>query len=264
MLMRWLVSASIFLIFSSMSVTGLAGTRSDTAKEQRWSEQIIDTLFDGDVVWLDTEDHTFLGVEMEAEDSAENKAVIVVHGIGVHPNWEQVIRPLRVELTQYGWQTLSIQMPILPNEAEPNDYYPLFEEVSARFNAAVTYLNKQGISEIVIAAHSMGAAMTSQYLAENPDAPIKAAVLIGMDLHLGSEKIDLHPNIISIRIPILDLYGSEDLPNVTGSSSLRADAAKAGGNAHYEQITVDGANHFFDGKEETLIDTVKNWLQQTD
>ena len=51
---------------------------------------------------------------------------------------------------------------------------------------------------------------------------------------------------------------------MSGSSSLRADAAKAGGNAHYEQITVDGANHFFDGKEETLIDTVKNWLQQTD
>ena len=37
---------------SMVSGAGLAETRSDTAKEQRWAEQIIDTLFDGKEVEL--------------------------------------------------------------------------------------------------------------------------------------------------------------------------------------------------------------------
>ena len=259
--MRLLSIASAVFILSTISEAGFAVTLSDTAKETRWSEQIIDTLFDGDVVWLETEDHRFLGIEMEADNKVTNKAVIVVHGIGIHPNWEQVIRPLRVELTQYGWHTLSIQMPILPNDAQAEAYLPLFEETSGRFNAAVDYLNKKGIFEIVIVAHSMGAAMASQYLADQPDAPIKAVALVGMSLNLKSETIDPHSNLSSIQIPLLDLYGSEDLPSVTGTSSLRKNAGETGGNSQYQQIVADGANHFFDGKEELLIETVNNWLQ---
>ena len=259
--MHWLSFFSTVLILSTISTASVAVTLSDTAKEQRWSEQIIDTLFDGDVVWLDTDDHTFLGIEMEADNNITSKAVIVVHGIGIHPNWEQVVRPLRVELPQYGWQTLSIQMPILPNDAEAENYLPLFEELPDRFNAAVDYLNKKGIFEIVIVAHSMGATMTSQYLADHVDSPIKAAVLIGMDLNFDSEKVNRHSNLSSIQIPLLDLYGSEDLPNVIGNAALRKNTAAAGGNTQYEQIVADGANHFFDEKEDFLIETVNNWLQ---
>ena len=117
--------------------TGLAQTFSDTDKEQRWAEQVLDTLFDGEPVWLQAAGHEFLGIEMESETAgvagANRRAVIVVHGIGVHPNWDQVIRPLRVGLTDYGWHTLSIQMPILLNEATGIEYAPLFDEVTGRF-----------------------------------------------------------------------------------------------------------------------------------
>ncbi len=43
---------------------------------------------------------------------------LLAHGIGIHPNWEQVIQPLRVALSEQGWNTLSIQMPVLANEAK--------------------------------------------------------------------------------------------------------------------------------------------------
>ena len=105
---------------------------SDVAKEQRWADQIVDSLMDGDELWLnDGSGHEFLGLMTEAEEESTN-AIVLLHGIGVHPNWPEVIYPLRVGLPESNWATLSIQMPILKNEAEGKEYVPLFPEVSAR------------------------------------------------------------------------------------------------------------------------------------
>ena len=74
-----------------------------------------------------------------------------MHGIGVHPNWDQVIRPIRVEMTTRGWNTLSIQMPVLANDAATEDYAKLFPEVtpelmlrysSRKSRARITFVNK--------------------------------------------------------------------------------------------------------------------------
>lgn len=90
---------------------------SDIAKERRWAEQVEDGLLDGDVVWLDDgKGHEFLGVLTEG-DADSGRAVLLVHGIGVHPNWPDVIYPLRAGLLEAGITSLSIQMPILANEA---------------------------------------------------------------------------------------------------------------------------------------------------
>lgn len=79
--------------------------------------QIVDSILDGDAVWLAADDHQFLSIFTPADNDSSEKALIVMHGTGVHPNWDQVIRPLRVELTTRGWNTLSIQMPVLANDA---------------------------------------------------------------------------------------------------------------------------------------------------
>ena len=46
--------------------------------------------------------------------------MIVIHGIGIHPNWETIVKPLRVQLAAKGWNTLSLQMPVLANDADRN------------------------------------------------------------------------------------------------------------------------------------------------
>jgi pimeloyl-ACP methyl ester carboxylesterase len=259
--MQYLKLVLGFILLSVVSGVGFADTLSDTAKEQRWAEQIIDTLFDGDITWLNAEGHEFLGIEMEATDGSKNMAAIVVHGIGVHPNWEQVVRPLRVELTEHSWHTLSIQMPILPNEAEEIAYQPLFEEVPGRFAAAIAYLQDQGISDIVIVAHSMGAAMTTQYMAQNPESSVKGLILVGLKLNDSNAQVDIASNLSVIKIPVLDLYGSEDLLGVLETAPQRAKAANEGGNLFYSQVMVDDANHFFDGKEDELVNQASDWLR---
>lgn len=238
----------------------LAATQSDVDKEQRWAEQVVDGLLDGDAIWLDDGDgHEFLGILTEGDGGGE-RAVILLHGIGVHPNWPDVIYPLREGLLERGITSLSIQLPILANEADPADYAPLFAEVPARINAAIEYLVDAGYRSVIIVAHSMGASMASHYLARGAHDAIDSAVLIGMGPGLdGSANIDA---LTRISVPLLDLYGSNDLPAVLESADRRAAAGLAGAGEGYRQVGVKGANHFFQGHEQALRQQVVGWLER--
>ena len=84
---------------------------SDLAKEKRWADQVVDAILDGEAIWLNDGKSEFLGIYTEAEEN-KDRAVIVIHGTGIHPDWPQVVQPLRVGLTEHNWNTLSIQMPV--------------------------------------------------------------------------------------------------------------------------------------------------------
>ncbi len=246
--------------FLAISLFSLSATlqASDLAKEKRWANQVVDAIMDGEAVWLNDGAHDFLGIYTEAAED-KGRAVVVMHGTGIHPDWQQVIQPLRVELAAHDWNTLSIQMPVLANEAEHAEYAPLFDEVAPRIDAAVAYLKAKGAKEVVLIGHSMGAAMTAYYLAgAKPD--VQGFVAIGMQ---GSEdpRMDGVRSLGGITLPVLDLYGSEDLEGVLGSAGARAQAAGKAGNRGYKQVEIDGANHFFDGREDDLVEAVANWLE---
>jgi pimeloyl-ACP methyl ester carboxylesterase len=239
---------------------GAPALASDTAKEKRWAEQIVEALLDGEPVWLEAGLDKFLGIYTETDADAPRGGLIVAHGIGVHPDWDQVVKPIRVEMTTRGWHTLSIQMPILRNEATAQEYVPLFDEVAPRIDAAIDFLRGQGIKRIVIAAHSMGSSMSAFYLSQSPDSPVEALIAVGMNAAQRNERINTARSLERIRIPVLDLYGSDDLPAVLDTATLRAEAAGKAGNDKYRQQVVPGAGHFFDGRNEELLSAVHAWL----
>jgi len=231
---------------------------SDLAKEQRWADQTVDSILDGDAVWLKTDKLKFLSIYTEAEEESD-QGMIVVHGTGIHPNWDQVVKPVRVEMTTFGWNTLSIQMPILHNEATYDDYVPLYPEVPARLKAAEDYLLAQGMKNIVIVAHSQGSTMSAYYLANN-DHKVSAFVAIGMQATQKDIDINAATSLKSITIPVLDLYGSNDLPGVLQTVNEKKQAASH--NKKYQQQVIQGAEHFFDGKNEELIDAITRWFEK--
>ena len=96
---------------------------------------------------LQAGDLSFLGIYTESSGGGDppKGAAILVHGIGVHPDWPQVIHPLRVGLPERGWSTLSIQMPVLPNEAQSADYLPLLDGVAPRLDAAIDFSGASGM-----------------------------------------------------------------------------------------------------------------------
>jgi len=249
----------LFFLLAVSTLTPAGATNSDVAKESRWAEQVIDGLLDGDEYWLiDDIGHEFLSILTEG-DKSSGRAVVLVHGIGVHPNWPDVIYPLRAGLLEQGITTLSLQMPILANDADEREYGLLFPEVPGRFEAALDYLDDEGYKKVTIVGHSMGAAMANYYLGRNDPDEVLSLVIIGM----GAE--DAFPESVEalakVRIPVLDLYGSEDLEQVLSSAKQRVLSGNKQSGRQYLQVRVDGANHFFQGHEDALLHHVIEWLE---
>jgi pimeloyl-ACP methyl ester carboxylesterase len=252
------LNAILILIMLAFS-TGIQA--SDLAKEKRWADQIVDAILDGEAVWLNDGSSEFLSIYTEAEED-KGRAVIVMHGTGIHPDWQQVIQPLRVGLTQHNWNTLSIQMPILPNEAEYPEYAPLYDEVAPRIDAAIKYLKDNGAKEIVLIGHSQGAAMTAYYLSTSKQ-DVKGFVAIGMASFADDPRMNSIKALENIKLPVLDIYGDDDLEGIMKSVGARTEAAKKAGNKNYTQQEVAGSNHFFDGKEDELVAAVAGWLEKS-
>ena len=229
------------------------------AKEKRWADQVVDAIIDGDAAWINDGRNDFLGIFTEAEDN-KNRAVIIMHGTGVHPDWQQVIQPLRVALTEHNWNTLSIQMPVLANDAEYVAYAPLYDEVAPRIDAAIKYLKGLGQKTIVLIGHSQGSAMGAYYLA-NTKQRLDGFVAIGMAALADDPRMNSIKLLENIHIPVLDLYGTDDLEGIMRSASLRVNAAKKAANKNYTQLQITG-NHFFDDQDEALVTAVANWLEK--
>ncbi|MBU1190432.1 MAG: alpha/beta hydrolase family protein [Gammaproteobacteria bacterium] len=252
---------SLLVFFLAIANTTLA-LASDTDKEKRWADQTVDSLLVGEAEWLEAEGQKFLGIYTEELSGTPKGGVIILHGIGVHPNWEDVIYPLRTELPNYGWATLSIQMPILANEAELKDYIPLIKEAAPRIKAAQAFLKSKDVTPVVLIAHSLGATMASATLAETGDMGFIGFAAIGMSSSDLDPQLDTTAQIAKLKLPILDLYGSRDLDTVLASATPRAAAARKVDNDKYRQLEIEGADHFFVGLEDELVTRVRGWLEQ--
>lgn len=249
-----LLNITFLSIFSSFCLA------SDLAKEKRWAEQITDSLMTGEAVWLQAGKTKFLSLFTESAKPKTVGAVILVHGIGVHPNWPDVIYPLRTELPEYGWASLSLQMPILENDKIAKDYVPLLKEVNGRFDAAVQLLKSKNIQNIVIIAHSLGTTMANYYLISKPDKTIRAYIAISSSTNPSIAELNNIKKIAKIKnLPVLDIYGSQDLDSVVRFAKKRLTTGKKV-NPRYKQIQLKGADHFYQSSNPQLIKTIRLWL----
>ena len=229
-------------------------------REKRWIDQTVDSIFDGEAIFLDADGHRFLSIYTESE-SLSSKGMIVLHGTGFHPNWEQVVQPIRVRMATRGWNTLSIQLPILEKSAAYEDYVSLYPEVLPRIRAATEYLAEQGVETIVVVAHSQGATMASYYLARVKH-DVKAFVAIGMSSQHIQATVNSAESLKLINIPVLDVFGSRDFPTVLRTAEARQEASSH--NKAYRQFVIEEAYHFFDNTdhEHQLLETMSAWLDE--
>ncbi len=237
-----------------------AAAEPDYAREQRLRDEIVDAILDGDPVDLEAEGRVFLGIYTEAE--APRGAVLILHGRGYHPDWADVVNPLRVGLAEQGWNTLSIQLPVLHKEAKYYDYVPLFEHAVPRIRAALEFLREQGNERIVLIAHSCGAHMAMQYVRELGEEGFDAFVGIGMGATDYRQPM-LEPFPLErMKKPILDLYGSDDYPAVQRLAALRVQQMKDWAHPNYSQRKLPDANHYFTDRGDLLLDAVGGWLDR--
>ena len=248
---NWLF-AVIVLVMTGSAVA------SDLEKEQRWRDEVEDLIMDGESIDLMVDDRAIFSIFTEAATDSR-LGMIVVHGTGIHPDWEQVVQPIRVEMAEAGWHTLSIQIPILHNDAEYEEYAAIYPEVPGRLKAAERFMKEKGVETLLIVAHSQGATMASYYLSRHT-SDAKGLIAIGMGATQKDSHVNSAESLKKITIPVLDLYGDDDLPGVL--ETVEARKAGAAHNTRYSQQVIEGANHFFDGVDDELISAVVDWVQQ--
>jgi len=251
----------LFCLFTSFS---FAASKSDKAKEKRWEEQIVPGLIVGEAVKLKTNDGEFLAIYAEPATEVAKGGMIILHGMGVHPDWTDITGPVRMAMPDSGWHTLSLQMPILGNEVtEEKPYAPLFDEVPARVQAGIDYLKSKGVKNIVISGHSLGNVMAVYYLVKKPDPSVKAVIAVAAGPgYAGDPRMDIAGNFGKVNIPFLDIYGSEDEQRIADNVKKRGQIAHQKGYKNYTSIVVKGANHFFTGKQQELIKHMNDWLEK--
>ncbi|MDP2056514.1 MAG: DUF3530 family protein, partial [Thiobacillus sp.] len=178
------------------ALAAFAEPAADYTREKKWADEVVPGLVVGDPVYLQTPrgHHKFLTLFTPV--AGTNKAAIVVHGMGIHPDWGMV-GTLRTELADRGFATLSIQMPILAADARGEAYPPTFPEAAERLAEAVDFLKAKGYTQLAIVSHSMGSRMSHVYLAGKPDAAVNSWASLGIPLD----------NYKAVKLPILDLYG---------------------------------------------------------
>jgi pimeloyl-ACP methyl ester carboxylesterase len=230
--------------------------------EQRIAAQLVEDRDLGEAVWIEAGGRKSVALYQDNKAEQIRGAVIILHGMGAHPDWPRIINPLRITLPERGWTTLSLQLPVLSPELPIADYGLTLPVAKQRIQAAVQLLEEQGYLNIVVIGHSFGAATTAHALRGKGIKNVKAFVGISMQAQqFLSPRLKLLKQLESIDIPVLDIYGSRDMLEVLREADDRRLAARKNSNEAYEQIVVDGADHYFTGLEDVLINRIQVWLK---
>ena len=245
---------------AALAVAPGIATAQDLERERRLEAEIVDMIIDGEPVRLDADGHPFLALHTEAADGGSGRAVLVMHGRGFHPDWPEVAAPLRAELPEHGWETLSLQMPVLEKTATYYDYVPIFAAAFPRIRAGIEYLRERGADTVVLAAHSCSAHMAMAFVRRHGDAEFDGFIGIGMGAtDVGQPMREPFP-LVEMAVPVLDLFGDEDYPSVPGKAPDRLAAIRTAGHPRSAQRMIPGADHFFRDMDEELVDAVAEWL----
>ena len=251
-------SASIILLL--LLTTGESAHATDAERERRLVEEIDANLFDGELIRLESGDLRFAAVELRPETENPRGAVILLHGRGFHADWPDTINPLRTALSEQGWHTLSLQMPVLEKDAKYFDYLPVLPEAFPRIEAAIHHLVEGNLQPIVLVAHSCGAHMAMAWLEVTGDDRIDAFVGIGMGATDYKQPMQRPLPFAAMTVPILDVYGGDDYPAVLRMAPDRLALIRQGGHSRSSQIEVPEADHYFKGGAEALISSITTWI----
>jgi alpha/beta superfamily hydrolase len=235
--------------FLFLLVFSLQARTQDYQREKRWAAEVVPNLVVGDGVQIALQSgRSFLGIY--AAGQASVPAVLLVHGIGVHPD-HGVIGVLRVALSEMGHATLSLQMPVLRSEAGPADYdAAVFAEAIERISAGARWLREKSGARPVLLSHSLGSRMANAYFEAHPNARFAAWICLGMSGNFT--RVD------AVRAPVLDVYGESDLAPVLRDAWRRRVALNALSGSN--QAMIAGADHHYNGREKELASVIRAFL----
>lgn len=228
--------------------------------EQSLSEKLAQSRKPGEVVWLSGGSGKFLSLFEPAHAGDRRRAALILHGLGGHLDWWDVIAPLRSGLPEKGWATLSIQLPVVA----PGEPWALqgraLSQAGARITAALAWLEHREFRTVVLVGYGFGGALSAQYLADRKPA-LDGFVGISMQAPPYLQgAVDLLGSLEKIAVPVMDVYGSLDSDEVLSQADDRRLAFRKNRDRPHQQVILEGADHLYTGLSSALIDRIAAWL----
>lgn len=223
----------------------------DYEREKRYADEVVSGLVVGDAVFIKASSgRDFLALYTKGRNA--KPAVVLTHGVGVHPDFG-LTGLLRAKLADLGYTTLSIQLPVASKEAQIDDYFPqVFPDAADRMAKAAEWLQTKGHAQLVLASHSMGAWMANVYLDQtHTKTPYRAWIVMGLT---GAYSWGMR----RYAMPILDVYGAQDIAPVLGAVLRRKLALQTSNGS--QQIKIAGADHQYAGHENQLATAIDGFL----
>ena len=255
----WAVFLCIFIFIIAPDVAAV----SDLEREKQIADKLVKQLHAGEAIWLRDNKTEFLGLFTETFLSRRQNAILLLHGMGGHPDWPEVISPLRWDLPVKQLPVLSIQLPILSPDSPVSNYGKTTKEASKRINIAVDYLYELGFKRVILVGYSFGAALGAYYLAHRKNHKVSAFVAISI---LARKFLDPTLNLkfllSKINIPMLDIYAADDYEEIIKAIPDRRLAAHKSGNGTFSQYEIPDANHIYSDHTDELIRVIVDWIEQ--
>jgi len=190
----------------------------------------------------------------------KSKCILTLaHGAGAGMNHPFMVS-LAQQLSDYGIASLRFNFPYMENKKKRPDV-PAVAHLA--IEAALIKVEKLFPGLPVFASgKSFGGRMTSQYLADHPQASAKGIIFYGFPLHAPSKpSLERSEHLKKIKIPMLLLQGTKDeFASWEMIQSVCASLRKA------TLFKIEGANHSFKaGKQDfmnILSSTSSEWIDK--
>lgn len=228
--------------------------------EQAVADRLAERQVPGEMVWLNAEGRRFLGLYLVAPQVMPQGAVILVHGFGGHPDWPDVIHPLRLALPEKGWATLSIQLPRLSPEVSHALESELPRRSVPRIQAAIAWLAAQGLGPVAVVGHGFGAAVAAKSLAaSSKEVAAFVAVSLQAPEHL-KQAVGFPGSLEAVKVPVLDVYAAGDVAAVVAEAPERELWGRKNKERVFDRIVMADTAAGFHGREPELARRISEWL----
>jgi len=202
-------------------------------------------------------------------------AIVLFHDQGAQFESPGVITPLRHQLADSGWSTLTVALDLpaepkvmlsttLQTEGANVDEQATENATNTlppvpnrqRVEAALAFLEAKSVERVLFLGQGQGGHLAIDMLATKT-FPIAGLMMIGVS------ELERNDVFTTLDIPILEVYGSQDLDGVEKAIKHRKALMKGELEADHSIREVMGASHDYYGLEPMLITTVRSWLNAT-
>ena len=244
----------------------------------------------GKPVWLGKGKSRFLAIYQMASTAKVLGAYIILPDSHVNPDASQLISPLRKVLTQYGFSTLSLSLPVITEPSkkkarvaqvsvdtkdEASDsakgkmpmvdtaFDPSEAVIAKRIDAAMTFLTKKDYTRIILLGHGTGALWAALYALKKPTAQ-ELSGMVWLSLTIPANRLDpmaLNQAIVNKELPTLDIIGSRQNQAALNALKQRIIQAKREENKQYWARVIEGADRHYAHAINPLVKKIRAWLR---